>query len=461
MAKAVLNPSFGELTSPQVTIVVSSGILYPNTGTLPASYDTYRTLKKDPTVSLARQFSMAPILAGAWSVEADDEIEEDEVLGKEMKKFIADQLLPLRPRLMETALGGGIDYGWQAYEKVYEEKEGMIILKRLKPLIPDMTFILVDDATGAFKGFRQFPKDRTYFDMPVEKCLLIPFRVEGTDWYGQSLLENIRTIQTKWTDADAGAARYDRKIAGSHFVVYYPPGKSLYAGVSTDNAVIAKDILGALESSGGVSVPRSIAEFMDQADKEGLQWKIEILEDAGGRQPTFVDRLKYLDALKCRGLHLPERAILEGEFGTKAESGEQKDLAVVNMELMSDYITTMINWHVVDHLLAVNYGEALRGKVYLVSSPIADKSLAYLREVYKSYLANPSGFAIEAQNIDTNSLKDKLDIPKSREVARAEDTVPLPGMEPDKLKEMTEEIPEEAPEEEGKEGEKEGKEETE
>jgi len=44
-------------------------------------------------------------------------------------------------------------------------------------------------------------------------------------------------------------------------------------------------------------------------------------------QGSFIDRQKYLDALKMRAFGLPERSILEGSHGTKAEADVHADIA--------------------------------------------------------------------------------------------------------------------------------------
>ena len=80
---------------------------------------------------------------------------------------------------------------------------------------------------------------------------LIPFRVEGSLWYGVPLLENIRETYYQWCDANDGAARYDRKVAGGRLVVHYPLGQSPDGnGVLRDNSVLAEEILHTLQSSG-------------------------------------------------------------------------------------------------------------------------------------------------------------------------------------------------------------------
>lgn len=377
---------------------------------LPKSLDSYRIIRRQPTVSMARALSIAPVVAAEWSVESDDAPEE-------RVEFVRE-LVDLHESIMERALLGGIDFGWQPFEKVFGVRDGRIVLRKVKPLLHDITKILIDEKTGAFAGFKQDD-----LVVPLDNALLLSFRVEGTQWYGESLLEYIRTTHDKWVAVDKGASRYDKKVAGSHFVVYYPPGTTLVGSLEKDNASIASDLLKAMEASAGIMMPSTVAKFVDQMKEPPPGWRIELLRDSGvSSQSTFIDRMSYLDKMMVRGLGFPERAILEGEFGTKAEADVHGRAAVTNMDLLHRYVTRMINWHVVDQLLALNWGEDSRGTVWLVASPIADATIGWLRDVYLKIIGSTSGFAEEVGVVDRKALKELLGVPSQDDVP-----IPVPG----------------------------------
>jgi hypothetical protein len=411
-------PDTTERTSAQIRF---SAISYDNI--LPKSifgentYEKSRKLRKDPTIALGRNVIEAIVASGAWAIECSEDVPDDVV------KFIQKQFLPMRSKVVETStFYGYVDYGWQGYEKVFKEQDGKIILSKLKPLLHDITDILISKETGAFAGYRQKSIDGD-INLPLEKCLHIAFRVEGTQLHGESLLDNVSETQRQWQDANAGASRYDKKIAGSHFVVYYPPGTSLIGGESKDNGDIAAYLLMTLESSGSIAIPKTASQYIDDLNKQSqadsLAWQVEILEDKGGRQPTFIDRLKYLDSQKLRGIGVPERAIIEGSFGTKAEAGVHGDLLILIAQSIDRHIVRALNEQCLNHIIALNYGEAMKGKIRLVSAPIADEAIGFLRELYKIYLGNANGFLQEYENIDTDNLKDRLGVPKSKQVAMA------------------------------------------
>ncbi len=373
-----------------------------------ATYATYRAMRKDPTLALARALSVAPVTAADWSIEADDDAPKD------ADEFIQDMLMPMREPLVETAMFGGIDFGWAPFEKVFEQTGNEWRLRKIKPLLQDPTVIMVLREHGEFDGFKQ-----DQLRIPVEQALNIPFRVEGTNWYGASLLENARAVYTQWQEANDGAARYDRKLAGALFLIWYPSGKTISDGVWKKNKEIAEDIANAMQSGSIIRIPRSLIKYTDELnDKEEgpTQWKIEMLSSDGSAQASFCDRLRYLDSLKVRGLLMPERALLEGQYGNKAEAGEHADLALVQSELTHRHITRHVNWYVVDDLLAWNYDEKARGTVRLIAAPLIDEKQAFFREVYKAVLADQVGFMEAFEKLDMESLIDAIGIPRSTEV---------------------------------------------
>jgi hypothetical protein len=78
-----------------------------------------------------------------------------------------------------------------------------------------------------------------------------------------------------------------------------------------------------------------------------------------------------------------------------------------------------VNEQVVDSLIALNYGSAWVGSVRLAAAPLVDSQIAFLQQLYSSIIINPAGFAEEFGNVDTDSLKDRLGVPKASQVAQA------------------------------------------
>ncbi len=391
-----------------------------------ATYDTIRTIIKQPTVALARALIAAPVVAAQWRYETDDEVQDDRL------RFIQDQLDPIREIIVQQAMDARIDYGWIGFEKIFEtrpwEDRERIMIKRLKPLLHDLTYIDVREDTGAFAGFSQvaYAKMATTVELELPYCLLMSFGVEGTNWYGRGLVENVRRIYNSWEDSNEGAERYDLKMAGNHWIVHYPTGTSLVDGVETDNKTVATTVANALEASGTVVVPRKVAAQitdLNQQQKDIAQWEIELKEHSG-QSSDFIERMSYCDKLLVRGLLSPERSILEGQFGTKAEAGVHTSLALTQRELEHRAIVRFINWYLVDQLLALNFGEEARGTVRVVAAPLSDERAEFFRAVYLAAMGHPTESPAAVDALDMDGLMDSLELPKTAEVVESG----LPGV---------------------------------
>lgn len=412
------NPAVArELTGPQlVTVGLWADILPIRRG---VTYETYRTIRRHPTVALARAYAVAPIVAANWSIEMDDDAEDD------WMRLVQDEVVSRREQLLQTIMENLCDYGWSPWEQVYEADEsGRIVLRKLKPLLVDITQVVIDPQTGDFRGFEQNGYTAQLVRIPLEKALHVSCRQEGSNWYGEPLLEAARAAHDNWVSVNTVADRYDRKVAGSHWIIKYPLGTSTVDGEQVDNGEVAKRIGQALQASGMVTVPASVStelrKLNDQSAGTGVsEWSVDLISDEGSRQATFVDRLAYLDKLMARALLIPERSVFEGEFGTKAEAGVHANVAITIRENEHRHATRLINEQVVDRLLEFNYGREARGKVRLVAAPLVDELRALLERIYLAILQNPSGFVEEFGTIDTDAIKDKLSVPKAAEIAQA------------------------------------------
>lgn len=372
-----------------------------------ASYKKLRLMRLDPTIALGRWLSSAPIISSAWSVEATDKAPEG------AKEFIDSIVQPLRFHLLRNVVYGQCDFGWQPFEVVKAlNDEGKIIPRKLKPLLHDITTILIDTETGTFAGFENEAIAGEIVTLLAEDALLYNFEPEAGDLYGNPILEVAQAAFDKWNKIEESATRYDAKIAGAHLVIYFPIGKSRINGEEKDNGLIAKELAESWKASGYAIIPRKFQETIDEFNKGSADaWKIELLTDAGAGKSAFVERQAYLDKLKVRAFGLPERAVLEGEYGTKADAGEHGDFAIVNLELRHLDIALTTNWHFVNKFLRYNYGKQFENTVYIVPASISDEAVGFLRDLYKAIIAAPDVGLLEAAAIDNNALRERLNVP--------------------------------------------------
>ena len=225
---------------------------------------------------------------------------------------------------------------------------------------------------------------------------LINLEVEGTNWYGRSVSEVTDALVTNWTTVNNAADRYDKKTAGSHWVVYYPVGKTLYEGTETDNDKIARTLLNNLESSGAIAIPDEVQEWLDDdidRDYKG-KWRVELLSDTGNASRTF-----------------PERSVLEGKFGTKAEAETHTDIGLATIDTKHQLIIDQINKQAINQLLILNWGEKAKGTVYIDKAPLVDSRFSTLKEIYRLIIQSPETIISETQQINLKALRDELAIP--------------------------------------------------
>ena len=408
-----------ERTKPQVLVLLGDEV--GNTKMLgqnisASTYKTYRKMRKHPTIAFARWLVTAPVISSAWAFEANDSAPEG------AKEFIDTTLQSLRLHLLRTVLNGWVDFGWQGFEVVYQvDTNGKVKPRKLKALLQDNTTILVEPSTGAYAGLlNEFDDDAIVLESQDTLCF--SFEPEGNDLYGSSMLENIRAQYDQWETISEAANRFDEKIAGTHLLIYFPPGFTEVDGEDKDNAEIAREIMTSWQSTGQVCVPTAISP---SASDPGGSWKIELLSDTSGQGGKFIERMSYIDKLFVRGLGLPERAALEGEYGTKADASEHADFAIMNMELRHQEVAQTVNWHLVDRLLEWNYGEQYKGTVYLVPAPISDQQRAWLRKLYMQLLGSPDAAVLESESVDIEALRDAAGVPSKKLDDAAPATLPV------------------------------------
>lgn len=369
-----------------------------------AYYKKVRMMRKHPTVRLVRVLSIASMAAAKWSTTTTDQVEEG---AEELIK----SLLPMQTHIMSAGLRGMFDFGWAPFEKVwkYNSDTSNIELRKLKPLLQDQTQIMIEAKTGAFAGFKQF---NTF--LGVTNALLLSQDVEGTYWYGEGIMPAVEFAYNRWLITDESNVRYDKKVSGVHWVIHYPEGVSNYGGTKLDNFTIANRLLEAMQGSGSFAVPRTVlSQISDLNGALGNEsaWLIELKEAGGGAQMSFEARMRYLDNQIVRAAEFPERAILEGQYGTKADAESHADFAVARMDFRNKQLVEQLNEQLVNPMLRINFGEKAENTVKLEIAPIADDKKTLLKQIYIGALSNPQQSSLEYSKLDMQAVRDTLQIP--------------------------------------------------
>ena len=364
---------------------------------LPANFNTYRTIRKQPTIAFARTMAIAPIISCEWSVEGPDASDEIIEQSQELVNELKDVYL-------KHTVARCYDYGWAAMEQWYDPDYKL----HLKPLSNDLSLAAIDEY-GEFQGVWQDPEIK----LAPEECVFVAINCEAGSIYGSGYLENLRSSYAQWLETNAGLDRYSRKIAGSHWIVQYPNGTYVdESGTTLDNSHLAQHILADLESSGAVALPVPVAQYVEDLNKSANipSWKVELLSDSSPRQGSFIEALRYIDNLFVRGFNLPERSVLEGQFGTKAESGTQKDFALIQMDLMSLYFAKEFERQVLLPYLNIVAGEA---SVIITPSAINPDALNYQRSIATKLMTQDM--------VDMDAMLDFVKIPKRDNIVEVQD----------------------------------------
>ncbi len=381
------------------------------------TYQTYRLMRTNPTIALARAIAHGPIRSASYSVEGDDGVSDDIV------NFITSEIKVHWDELIRNILYA-LDYGWSPFEKVWAMNEdGQFVYRKLKPLLVDKTMIRCDNQTGNFEGLKN-----ASIDLPKERSYIFSYDMEAGNWYGRSRHENIRlTAWNQWDNVSIRSGQYMTKIAGIIPVIEYPLGNSEDAdGKIVDNFTLAKSVLDNLGKGSGVAMPNVFAQYAGDLARSGIDlqklkaWNIDFLESKGSHGKDFNDTLRHRESLLMRGWLVPERVATEGQSGTKAESESQGEWAMLISDALFKDITNSINWFVVNPLLLYNFGPQFENKVRVIPAGISGWLRDFYQKIVEKVLTAPANVDLFMAWVDAGNLLDLVKIPKT------EDTITIP-----------------------------------
>jgi hypothetical protein len=396
----------------------------------PSTYATYRKMRFNPTIALARSVATAPLRASSISIESEN-VQQD------ITDFIDVQIKNFWPELLRNILFA-LDYGWQPFEKVWSVENGKYIYKKFKPLLVDKTQLNLDQKTGRFAGLKQ-----DNVNLPPQNCYIFTNEQECDNFYGRSRHENIRT--TAWLAWDKTLERFCKylaKIAGITPMMKYPPGQSLdKTGATKENFDIATALLAALGRGDGIAMPdvppKWIGDNLDALVRAGLDlsklkaWEISFLETGRDHSQGFSTALRHLESMMMRGWLVPERVATEGQMGTKAESATQTETAMAISDVLFDDIIRSVNWYIVNPLLVYNFGPQYENKVYIKKGGLAPELQEFYRKVMERVLGEPINLGFFAQWTDIDVMLDTLQWPRKKQ--EQEQNEELPNFEDETL----------------------------
>ncbi len=383
------------------------------------TYLTYRWMLQNPIVRLVRAISTAPIVSSYWQYKAaDDSVPQERV------DLIQKMFDRVRQRAISDILRGR-DYGWSAFEPLWENRGGETWLKELKPLTPDYTTILTDDA-GRFVGLQAnlrtgvegmkvtTESGQVLMGLPAPyKAWVYTYDRECGNLYGRSWLENIRETAWKdWLDTSQQLQKLSGSIAGTQVIIKSPDS--------------AKDVCIALIkalANGAVGgwIPSMLVNIKP-GDSINYQQLVDLakasiidfeLLDFGTRTPAIAGllaRLQHDEELIFAGGLRPSRSGMEGKHGTKAEAVVHSDTGMMTTELDDDDIAAQMQ-PMVDAALVLNFGPDAAGSVFIDPPPLLDSKSQRFDDFIKAVAGNPDVALALAKFADIEKLLEGLDIP--------------------------------------------------
>lgn len=380
-------------------------------------YEKARVLRKYPTIAMGRAILASPIISRLVLVNGSDEAAVN-VLKK--------TLMPQWSSYIRQATYAGIDHGWLSCEvRRYNQPIDGIYHVDFKPLRHEFTDVLAN-AKGFVAGARNYSHNRMHVEAVTVKgnnFAHVALDDEYKGPYGNARLKNTEAPYTAYLELEDSAARYTKRVAGSHWILTYPVGdtpkqKSDGTIEYVSNQSVAMELLTNLKSSGSVAIPVAKGEIKDMiegslaGDSQG--WSLSLLSEKGA-QDIYLERQRFLDALMMRALAIPERVALEGHFGTKAESSEHADIALQGIEQTSDNLLEWINGPtgIVASVLRLNNFKWYPGIAYIQGMPLSDESKRFTREILRTLL---NGQTSLFRALDLAELGRRVEIPINEEI---------------------------------------------
>lgn len=407
---------------------------------LPGDYTTWRLMDAHPTLTLARAVVSAPVLASKWTWKKRDGL-PDSVL-----KFVKEMFDPLRPSILKQSLRA-TSMGWAPHELVWElkqiesgdgtakVKEWRYVIKKFKPLSREMTWVYTHPMRGHFCGLHQGA-----VWLNSLHCWVYTNDAEMVDgnFYGRPRHENCREEYCESRFLATTSKRLANKVSGIIPIIRYIKGLSKNAANEPiNNLQAALTLIAGLADAKGVafeSLAHDIDDIRNQPDllkQSAMEIDTVDIGSSGQSIDQMTGQREYIDKLFMRAWSRPERSALEAlTGGSRADSDSATDISISDSEQLHQDIAKTLNWHAIDDLLAVNFGEEYRGSVWCEPAPILDQDRAILLEIFKGVMANVGLFEQAWSEIDQANVFERLNVPRLPGVARNA-TEPTPAPKPE------------------------------
>jgi hypothetical protein len=348
------------------------------------SVATYRKMKKDHQVSACLNLIRFTMQKVDWYVEGDEQA----------KKLLEDSIGKVWNQLIRS-ISKGVWAGYSPNVKVFEMRNGMIQLKKIRDLAPE-TCQVKTDSSGNFVGFFQKIGAGNEF-IPAEYAFWYAHQMEDGNLYGNSM---IKPAYKAWYYSELihlFANRYYERF--SEPVV---KGSAPSTPVEDPNGQKV-DAMAAMQTLGENLRNHSVVTVPSERDDNGnLLFDISYLESQM-RGVDFDVYLKRLDAEKSRGIFVPALMFDSGGgSGSYALGEEHKATFITGLMGFLDDSFDYINQYIGQQLIDLNFpGQKATVKYTPLSKVTEDKIVTIVADLIKGGKAKA----------DLKALSDRIGIP--------------------------------------------------
>ena len=128
-------------------------------------------------------------MTSEWSWSADDDAP------KEALETMQAMFDPLRLQILDDAVRA-IDYGWAGFEKIFSMRKGLFCLDYLKPMLHELTSILITDG-GEYAGLTNNGEE-----LSAGKGFIFTYDGESGNLYGRGRVRNLMDVMPWWNEAN-------------------------------------------------------------------------------------------------------------------------------------------------------------------------------------------------------------------------------------------------------------------
>lgn len=351
-------------------------------------YGVIDQMRKDDQVKAALAFKKQSVLAAGWQIKMPEGAPEDSPIKKEIERSLYNVDGSFN-RAMKEILSA-LDYGFSVTEKVWEQKDNMVRLKKLASRKPhDITFEA--DPHGNMTACVQNAKK-----LPLDKLIIYTYDYEFSNHYGRSDLEAV--YRAWWTKSNAY-----KWMAMLLERLGIPPVFALYNhnAYNPTQRETLQDVLKSLQAASVGAIPRGKPEDLEM-------WAPEL---AGQVSTVFLPAMEYLNKDISRALLMPGLIGLTDDQGqgSLARSQVHFDVFMLVLQAIREELQEIVNEQIIDDILMFNFGEMEDDiKPIFEFLPLTDDARLDILDRWTSLIGSE---VVKAQDADEEHVRSMLKFP--------------------------------------------------